>query len=941
MKQLITTIAFTALLVTAASAANIETRLSTRETYVGSPIVLQLSITDAGDYDQPAPPVIEGCEVRSNGAPSQSTRIAFINGRRSESRSVTLQYLITPRREGTFTIPAMTFEVDGKTVATEPQRFVATKSETGDLMFVEIEGGKDKVFVGEPLDLTLKVWIKPFRDPETGQTLSEGSMWNRISDSTSWGGFANRMKEMYENNQRPGGQEVLRDDGRGNERAYYQYEINATVYPKRAGKIDADDVQIVVNYPTALGRSRSPLARFFDDDMFGGSSPFGSRMVVTSSRPIVGDVRVDATEVLPVPTAGRPADYRGAVGRYQIATQASPTTVDAGDPITLNIGIAGTGPMELVQAPPLDELSELTADFKVADEPLAGFVRADTKLFSTTIRPRREGIKQIPAIRFSFFDPETESFQTVKSEPIKITVSKSESLALDAIVGHGRRDDSDSATEAVDRSLPDLTNHSDASVLVSQSPRGPSNWWWAFVIVPPIVWLATAAAKYRDALIHWLPSLKSPKSRCLAAIERAKDQEAMNEAVVDFVLARNRTRQSLVHPRSKTPGGLTSESNPSATRRVSRSVEAVGSLRVAGMYQVANEVESFLAKSATEQVQILANSAAELVERIDAEIRANRKTRVKTMKQKDRAINLTRPLALLFVALTVSAFGTKPAVAEGVKTLDSTATVVQLSPTQQQTLLSEATDAYTNGITKSHADAASAKELLETATEKYQLLVDSGIQNADLFINLGNAYLQTGRLGYAIANYERALQLDPGNPQAIKNVAYADKKTGSQRRQDIGREMGNIPTLASSVLRVRSWNNAFTSFVGARPVTWLLALSSITFWGLLILRIVFRPFPLWKYAAVPLMLLLLSLGSVSLTQTNPQPTWNAVIVADDVSLRAGDGDQFDSVLSAASSQGQRVEMLATRGDWTQIRTDDGHVGWVHVGDLEVVKSQKT
>ncbi len=165
MKNFITTIALISLFATVASAANVDARISTREAYVGSPVTLQLSISDAADYEQPTMPVIDGCDVRSAGSPSQSSQITIINGRRSESRSVTMQYFITPRREGTFTIPAMTFKVEGKTVTTQAQRFVATKSETGDLMFVEIEGGKERVFVGQPLDLKLKIWIKPFRDP--------------------------------------------------------------------------------------------------------------------------------------------------------------------------------------------------------------------------------------------------------------------------------------------------------------------------------------------------------------------------------------------------------------------------------------------------------------------------------------------------------------------------------------------------------------------------------------------------------------------------------------------------------------------------------------------------------------------------------------------------------------------------------------------------------
>jgi len=104
-------------------------------------------------------------------------------------------------------------------------------------------------------------------------------------------------------------------------------------------------------------------------------------------------------------------------------TQASPLNVRAGDSITLNLGIVGTGPMELVQAPPLSELPELK-QFKVSNQPLAGYVKDDSKVFSTTIRPRKAGITEIPAIPFSFFNPETEQFETVHSAPIAITVGK-------------------------------------------------------------------------------------------------------------------------------------------------------------------------------------------------------------------------------------------------------------------------------------------------------------------------------------------------------------------------------------------------------------------------------------------------------------------------------------------------------------------------------------
>jgi tetratricopeptide (TPR) repeat protein len=238
-------------------------------------------------------------------------------------------------------------------------------------------------------------------------------------------------------------------------------------------------------------------------------------------------------------------------------------------------------------------------------------------------------------------------------------------------------------------------------------------------------------------------------------------------------------------------------------------------------------------------------------------------------------------------------------------------------------LLNEATQAYSQGIAKSQTDSAHAKELLSTASRKYQLLVDSGIHNAKLFTNLGNVYLQTGKLGHAIANYERVLQFDPGNRQVLKNLAFANEKIKKVQMASHG-DTGYL----------RSLNKSIVDVVGVRPVIWTLALTSLAFWGLMILRVVHRQFPIWKCAAAPLALLLISLGSVALTQSNAKTRWNAVIVADSVSIYAGDGEQFEEVVSIDAAQGQRVEVLARRGSWSQVLTTQGHRGWVHLQDVE-------
>ncbi|MGI9515569.1 MAG: BatD family protein, partial [Pirellulaceae bacterium] len=97
-----------------AVASEVRAGLSARETWVGMPVTLQISIQNAEDWSQPQLPDVDGCDVRSAGAPAQSSQVTIINGRRSESRSITMNYLITPRHEGAFEIPSIAVEIDGQ-----------------------------------------------------------------------------------------------------------------------------------------------------------------------------------------------------------------------------------------------------------------------------------------------------------------------------------------------------------------------------------------------------------------------------------------------------------------------------------------------------------------------------------------------------------------------------------------------------------------------------------------------------------------------------------------------------------------------------------------------------------------------------------------------------------------------------------------------------------
>ncbi len=943
---------FSGLIAAPLLAQSVSARLSAREAFVGMPIVLQIQIANATDYELPEVGEIDGCDVRSAGAPSQSTQITIFNGRRSQSRSVTIQYLITPRREGTYEVPSLKVVVDGREQMTRPLRFVATKSETGDLLFVEIEGSKNKVYVGESLDLTLRIWVKPFRDRERQITLSEGQMWQCVSRQTAWGSFSEALVKMAENNQRPAGREVLREDGEGIERGYYLYEISGTVYPKRPGEIDASDVQVIFNYPTALGRSRDPFESMFggrsigrssllqqmmNDDFF--SSSIGRSLTVSASRPVVGEAQVGSTEVVPIPTEGRPADYRGAVGRYQIVTNAEKTTVNAGDPLTFQIGIVGDGPMELVQAPPLSELGSLTGDFKVSGQPLAGFVRDETKVFSTKIRPRREGVTEIPPIPFSFFDPDAEAFETVYSRPIPIEVGAAETLALDAVFGNagGRKSDSAGGEKAtVANDLPNFENAYSESLLGREQPHTSFVLVWVAVVAPPLVWLALVAWNLFGWLFSRLIRFQPARVIAVKGIARSTTRQDLLNSLVVFLAARLRTAFS--QPKTEL------EPDPSSQL-------VLGAMRTHGMGRAANQVESMFARLESEEEgdmgvsdglkaecrELLSSLEKAFAESSRPNIRKDRRETAARGSRGKVARNASKAgqIAGLMVLLCW------PTVGAAQEQMAGDQVPFSLTSSQQLAILDEADTLYR--VAADSDDRAESQVAFTEAATKYQMLVDSGIENSELFGNLANAWLQSGQKGRAIANYRKALRLDPFNRQLQINLQFVESQLNSGEKENEDEEASDDETTGEgsqiSGGRDGTWiesigyiNDQIVSVVGITTVAVLLAISSLLFWAGMIARTINLRQPGWRFIAMAFVSTLLFLASFWMASQPPANNL-AIVVSESLEMRLGDGAEFELLPIVEQAEGDEVEVLGQRAEWVQIKTADGRTGWVVERDL--------
>ena len=104
-----------------------------------------------------------------------------------------------------------------------------------------------------------------------------------------------------------------------------------------------------------------------------------------------------------------------------------------------------------------------------------------------------------------------------------------------------------------------------------------------------------------------------------------------------------------------------------------------------------------------------------------------------------------------------------------------------LTDWQREQLLVEATEAYK--IARAEKDAVESRIAYENATQKYQMLIDSGIENSKLYFNVANSLLQSGEFDRAISYYERAKRLNPVSISIRKNLNFATKFSAKSSEQ--------------------------------------------------------------------------------------------------------------------------------------------------------------
>jgi hypothetical protein len=182
-------------------------------------------------------------------------------------------------------------------------------------------------------------------------------------------------------------------------RTFAVFELAAAVLPPAPGELE-------------LGAPRLRFARAtaFEDDLAQG------RVATDRTEVEVAGLALLLT-VLPLPEEGRPAGFTGAVGRFELAAEASPLTLPAGTSLKLVLSIGGSGDLYAFEAPLLDDLPGFHSRGHV-EEPAAL-----QRVITYDLAPRGPEVAAVPAIELPFFDPEPPgAYRLARSAPIALEV---------------------------------------------------------------------------------------------------------------------------------------------------------------------------------------------------------------------------------------------------------------------------------------------------------------------------------------------------------------------------------------------------------------------------------------------------------------------------------------------------------------------------------------
>ncbi len=393
----------------AAWAASFTASLDRDTLTLGESATLTLRFEGEVPQTDPSLPEIPGLNI---GSDLKNTIGISING--VPSSILTYTFSVTPQREGEFTIPALTADVNGQQLSTAPLKLIVSKAAApsaaavnsgNEVAFLKLNFPKQKVYVGESLVARLSLYLR-----DDVQNFGNFQITSAPTDGFS----AGKTTELQNQRRRVQvGNHVYTE---------IPLAVPLTAVKTGAFALGPFTASAVVVLPSQNQGGDAFMRQFFNQ---------GEQKQVTLATETLN------IESLPLPEENKPANFTGAVGQFNLITSAGPADATVGDPITVRVKISGTGALDSVALPPQDAWQNFktyppTTKLETSDQ--FGFEGAKT--FEQIISPLNIDVRELPPLTFSFFNPEDGRYHALKSVAVPLTVHAAGATVLPQVAAN-------------------------------------------------------------------------------------------------------------------------------------------------------------------------------------------------------------------------------------------------------------------------------------------------------------------------------------------------------------------------------------------------------------------------------------------------------------------------------------------------------------------------